>query len=131
MAESNKTQEIARKKVTRKANPQEAYPRAPFSPVESDEALEAKTGKGVVGPNEALANGFSHMDFDDDLDVFDNERNYNRVCPQMGSVHEIPEERAYNKIQPTPGYGPKEKRVDQDGEDYGKSSIKESDHQDD
>lgn len=117
--ESAKPKETAKKKVTRKANPEETLVRGPESPVESDEELAGKTTHGVSSGTEILAHGYDVLKIDDGLDMFDNERNYHRMCPQMGTVDDpTPNVRAYNQVRPTPGYGPKDKGLDQDSEDY-------------
>lgn len=133
MKESNKAADTAKKKVTRKANPEETLVRGPEYPVESDESLASKSGKGVFTADETLAHGYSLTEAQD-LDPFDNERNYVRVCPDKHgvSIDPIPgDERSYNKIKPAYKYGAKEKQFDQDSEDYGHSASKEGDHQDD
>lgn len=126
--ESAKGRETAKKKATRKANPQEAYPKAPESGVLSDEALASKSG---VQGSEILAHGYRKVDLD--LDMFDNERNYDRVRPEVKSESDDPQPnvRAYNQSCPAPGYGAKKKILDQDGEDYGASNTQESSHLDD
>jgi hypothetical protein len=133
MAESVKPKETAKKKVTRKLNPEETLVRGPEYPVDDDEKLVGRSGKGVFSPDEVLAHGFVMCETQD-LDPFDNERNYVRVCPDKYGVDVDPirgDERSYNKIKPAYKYGAKEKQLDQDSEDYGKSVLKESDHQDD
>lgn len=131
--ESAKGKETAKKKLTRKLNPVEVYERIPDSNVMTDEQLASRSLRDVAKVNEVLAHGFTGLD-SSDLDPFDNERNYIRVCPDRHSVAYDPvpgDERSYNKVRPAPGYGAKEKRFDQDDEDYGHDVTKESDHQDD
>lgn len=130
MIESVKAKETAKKKVTRKLNPEETMVRGPESPVESDQALVGKDG---IGDTEVLAHGYRMTEVQD-LDPFDNERNYVRVCPDKHGVDVDPirgDDRSYNKIKPAHKYGAKEKQFDQDSEDYGKSETKPGDHLDD
>lgn len=133
MAESVKAKETAKKKVTRKLNPEETMIRGPESPVDNDEKLAGRALNGVSSPNEILAHGYNRLE-SGDLDPFDNERNYIRVCPDKHGVDVDPirgDERSYNKLQPAYKYGAKEKQFDQDSEDYGHDAVKQSDHQDD
>jgi hypothetical protein len=125
--QDTKVNDTRKKKVTRRLNPEETMVRGPEFPVESDEELVNKYEK----PEEILAHGYSLVP--GDLDPFDNERNYRRVCPREYAVDRDPrpDERAYNYYDPAPGYGPKEKVLDQDSEDYGHKASVEGDHQDD
>jgi len=130
MIESAKAKETAKKKVTRKLNPEETMVRGPEYPAESDQALVGKLG---AGDSETLAHGYRLTDVQD-LDPFDNERNYNRVRPEVcGAVGDpiLGDDRSYNKIMPAPKYGAKKKQFDQDSEDYGKKAVSKGDHQDD
>jgi hypothetical protein len=124
--QDSKHNDTAKKKVTRKLNPEETMVRGPEFPVESDTDLVGKYEKSL----EVLAHGY-HL-IPGDLDPFDNERNYRRVRPEYcGKLQLEPGERAYNYYDPAPGYGAKEKVFDQDDEDYGKQAPVESDRQDD
>jgi hypothetical protein len=131
--ESFKSKETAKKRVTRKANPEETLARGPESGVESDEALVKKDG---IGSDEVLAHGYRNLDAD--MDPFDNERNCYRMSGRfLGDQSEqekndpVPNERAYNYYKPAPGYGPKKKGLDQDGEDYGEKDTKSGNDLDD
>jgi hypothetical protein len=130
MIESVKAKETAKKKVTRKLNPEETMVRGPEEPVESDQALVAEVG---AGSSEVLASGYRLTEVQD-LDPWDNERNYNRVRPEVCGTDSDPvlgDDRSYNKILPASKYGAKKKQFDQDSEDYGKKETLDSDHQDD
>lgn len=131
MAESVKSKETAKKKVTRKLNPEETMVRGPESGVDSDTILAGRTLKPVSSPNEILAHGYNRLALE--VDPFDNERNFERVRPEVCGVMEDPEPeiRAYNQYLPAPKYGAKRKVFDQDSEDYGHEAVSESDHQDD
>lgn len=130
MIESAKAKETAKKKITRKLNPEETMVRGPEYPVESDTRLVSEVG---IGDTEVLAHGYRETEVQD-LDPFDNERNYVRVCPDKHGVDVDPikgDDRSYNKIKPAYKYGAKEKQFDQDSEDYGHNATKPGDHQDD
>lgn len=131
--ESAKAKETAKKLVTRKANPYEGYEpnKLQESGVDSAETLAARGLKSVSSATEALAQGYDRLEFQSPMDPFDNERNYTRVrgnyhddadCKESQDPH--PDIRAYNQNKPAPGYGSKEKVMDQDGEDYGHHSKK-------
>lgn len=131
MAESVKAKETAKKKVTRKLNPEETMVRGPEFPVKSDQELVGRVG---AGDDEVLAHGFVQLDIENGVDPFDNERNYVRVCPDKHGVDVDPikgDERSYNRIKPAYKYGAKEKQFDQDSEDYGHSVTSDSSHLDD
>ena len=132
--ESNIAADTAKKKVTRKANPEETTVLGPEFPVESDEALADKTLNNVANADECLAHGYRLLADSDELDPFDNERNFNWVRPKfVGDINELKDDCSYNEKMPSPGYGPKWKSImrDQDGEDYGRDTVKQGDAKDD
>lgn len=119
MVESNKAKDTAKKKLTRNANPEESLGKSE-SGVESAGELQSKTSQNVAPAEDALYCGYSKVDLD--VDPFDNERNFNRMRPELfGDILETKDVRAYNQKVASPGYGPKKKEIDrdQDGEDYG------------
>lgn len=112
--------DLAKKKITKNANPIESKETGAYYPVESSQELEKKSSQNV-GQDDDLKAGFCRVDLE--VDPFDNERNYFRMRPELaGDVLEQKDERTYDSKPPSPGYGPKKKVIDrdEDGEDYGK-----------